>query len=238
MLTNLYAFRTVTAFFALGFFLFTVGAFRVSADEAVISINVPNFSGDTGPYATVTIDRTSSTTATVTFDSLTNGGNLYLMGGTSAADLNVNATSFSVSMPATEANTQTGFTPTWSSNDLFSNNSVDGFGKFNLNVNNSDGSADSATEISFTLTDISGTWSSAANVVLANSGGYFAAAKIFPCPNNPPLHPCSSSSTIGTGGFAAGNVVTPTPEPASMLLFGSGLLVIGTVVRRRRLTAA
>jgi hypothetical protein len=237
MLTNLYGFRTVTAFFAVGFFLVTVGAFRVSADVATITINTPNFSGDTGPYATVTITLITPTTANVEFDSLSNGGNLYLMGGASAADLNVNATSFSVG-PVTEANTQTGFSPTWSSNDLFSTSSVDGFGKFNLNVNNSDGSADSATKISFTLTDTSGTWSSAANVVIVNSGGYLAADKIFPCPNDPPLHPCSSSSTIGTGGFAAGNVVTPTPEPASMLLFGTGLLVIGTVVRRRRLTAA
>src|ERR1700719_3524166 len=92
MLTNLYAFRTVTAFFAVGFFLVTVGAFRVSADVATISINTPNFSGVTGPYATVTIDRTSSTTATVTFQSSTNGGNLYLMGGQGAVDLNVNGT--------------------------------------------------------------------------------------------------------------------------------------------------
>jgi hypothetical protein len=239
MLTNLYAFRTIMAFFAVGFFLVTVGAFRVSADVATITINTSSgLSGDIGPYATVTITLITSTTANVEFDSLSNGGNLYLMGGTSAADLNVNATSFSVVGTVTEANTQTGFSPTWGSNDLFSTSSVDGFGTFNLNVNNSDGPGDSATKISFTLKDNSGSWSSAANVVILNGvGGYLAAAKIFPCLNNPPLHPCSSSSTIGTPGFAAGNVVTPTPEPASMLLFGSGLLAIGTMVRRRRVLA-
>ena len=32
-------------------------------------------------------------------------------------------------------------------------------------------------------------------------------------------------------------IVAATPEPASMLLFGSGLLAIGTVVRRRRVPA-
>jgi hypothetical protein len=157
------------------------------------------------------------------------------MGGTSAADLNVNATSFSVGT-VTEANTQTGFTPTWGANNLFPTSSVDGFGKFNLTVDNSDGFTDSATEISFTLTDISGTWSSATNVLTGNSGGNLAADHIFPCPNTI-SSPCSTSSTPGTGGFATGNVVTPTPEPASMLLFGSGLLAIGTMVRRRRVLA-
>jgi PEP-CTERM motif len=82
MLTNLYAFRTITAFFAAGFFLVTVGAMRVSADVTTITIDTPNpglsaGGTNTGPYATVTIDLTSPTTANVTFDSLTNGVNLY-----------------------------------------------------------------------------------------------------------------------------------------------------------------
>jgi hypothetical protein len=31
--------------------------------------------------------------------------------------------------------------------------------------------------------------------------------------------------------------ISPTPEPASMLLVGSGLLAIGGLLRRRRMTA-
>src|SRR5438046_426259 len=51
----------------------------------------------TGPFAEVTVNRTSSTTATITFHSLTNGGYTYLMGDGGSAALNVNATSFTAS---------------------------------------------------------------------------------------------------------------------------------------------
>jgi hypothetical protein len=56
----------------------------------------PGIPGFTGPYANVNINLTSSTTATITFTSLTNSGNIYLMGDGSTVALNVNASSFTV----------------------------------------------------------------------------------------------------------------------------------------------
>jgi len=64
----------------------------------------------TGPFAQVTVNRLSSATATITFDSLTNGGFTYLMGDSHAADLNVNAGSFTVGS-ITGTNSLSGFTP-------------------------------------------------------------------------------------------------------------------------------
>jgi hypothetical protein len=225
MLTNLYAFRTVTAFFAVGFFLVTVGAFRVSADSTTITINLPNsgLSGDIGPYATVTIDLTSSTTATVKVDSLTNGGYLYRMGSNGAVDLNVNG-SYSLGT-VTETGTTGLFTPSFKDNTP---GTADGFGTFTLSLNNNDGFGDSATEISFILTNTSGTWSSATNVLTPNAKLNSVAVDLFACATT-----CTSAEGATNGGFAS-----VSPEPASMLLFGTGLLAIGTVVRRRRLTAA
>jgi hypothetical protein len=233
MLTNLYAFRTVPAFFAVGFFLVTVGALRVSADSTTFTINAPNsdLATDMGPYATVKIDLTSGNTmATVTVDSLTNGGNLYRMGSNGAVDLNVNG-DYSLGT-VTETGTAGLFTPTFKVNDP--GGTGDGFGKFTLSLDNMDGFGDSATEISFTLTKASGTWSSATNVLIPNDKNNSVALDLFACATSTtPPKSCTSTQVSPDQGFA-----TVAPEPASMLLFGTGLLAIGTVVRRRRLTAA
>src|SRR5215468_6925477 len=63
--------------------LLTVGASRASADTITYHLTAGNVGGldcCSGPYATVTVDLTSSTTANITFDSLNNGGYIYLLG--------------------------------------------------------------------------------------------------------------------------------------------------------------
>ena len=72
------------------------------ADSLVFDLNQSNLgAGFTGPFIEVTVDRTSTTTATFTFDALTNGGFTYLMHTNGAAAVNINAASFTGSVIST-----------------------------------------------------------------------------------------------------------------------------------------
>ena len=165
--------------FALAWFLSLVCANQTKA-QATITLNTGNtaVAGDAGPYATVTITLDSSTTATVTFNSLTNGGFIYLMGDGGTADLNVNGT-YTLGT-VTESNSISGGTPSFKDNTP---GTVDGFGAFNLSLNNnSNAFTDTATSISFMLTATNGnSWSSASNVLTPNGDGYLAAIHADPC---------------------------------------------------------
>jgi len=199
---------------------------RVSADT-IYSPSIPNtaLSCCTGPYATVDVHLNSRTSATITFDSLTNGGYLYLMAATRAADVNVNATSWTLgSLSGT--NSLAGFSPGNLSNGG-AQNAVDGFGPFNQTVNSFDGFTHSNTEIRFMLTNTGGTWADDASVLAANSGGFLAATHGFACAT-----PCTITSGAFATGYASNGAAT-APEPSTLLLFGSGLVGLGTVVSRR-----
>ena len=189
----------------------------------------------TGPYIEVTVDRTSSTTATFTFDSLTNGGNTYLMHSNGAAAVNINGTftldSFSAS------NSLPGFSTPVPSNG--GSGTEDGFGSFNQTISLFDGfnspNGGAANEIVFSVTLTSGTWASAANVLTPNGSGQVAAAQIGACPA-----PCTGSSAFLTPtGFASGFAPVPAPIvgaglPGVVLACG-GLLALAR--RRRQLVA-
>lgn len=176
-----------------------------------------------GPYASVTVNETSSTTATITFTFMDTGTFTYLFGGAGAVAVNVNATTFTVGTP-TETNSLTGFTPTFSSRG---SGQEDGFGSFNLVLTNSDGFSNSAQTIQFTITNTSGTWANAADVLAKNGALSLAAAHIFVCND-----PCSASATNPATGFAGS--AAPTPEPSSMLLFAIGGISLAWYARRRQ----
>jgi hypothetical protein len=216
--------------------LLTMGAPSASADILTYTLTQGNASPGlaccTGPYAQVDVNRTSTTTATITFTSLTNGGYIYLLGASGTADLNVNG-SYTLG-PVTESNSISGFTPSWKDNKP---GNVSAFGTFNLSLNNDGGFTDSATSISFTLTDTSGTWTSAAGVLTPNPDGQIAAVHGFAC-----AEPGCSTSTTATAapkassgaaytGFASGAQVVPDGGMTLMLLGGT---LVGLETLRRK----
>jgi hypothetical protein len=108
---------------------------------------------------------------------------------------------------------------------------MDGFGNFNLSIDDFDGYTHSASTISFDLTDNSGTWASASNVLALNGNGYDAAAHVFVT-----TAPANASNGALATGFA-GNGTTPppsVPEPGTLALLGSAILMLGMIRMRAK----
>ena len=224
--------------------LLAVAGFALQQAKAdfVSFINSPNtaLSGFTGPYAEVTIHLVNTTTADVTFTSLTNTFNgspvIYLMGDGGSADLNVNGT-FSVS--DLTKTVPTGFFSTHNgpmmttlpdlSAVIAAGQNVDDQGTFNLTINNFDGYTHAADSISFTLNAIGGTtWASAGKVLFFNSDGIDAAAHIFPADN--PLDVNVNTFQNNTG-FAGENTAGVPDGGATAMLLGMALTAVGALRR-------
>jgi hypothetical protein len=176
-----------------------------------------------GPYVDVNVNLTSSTTAKITFTSLTNSGNIYLMG----ADVNVNATSWTIGS-FTASNSGTGFSTVNSDLSDGHSGNVSAFGVFNQTVNSFDGFSHSSDTISFVLTNTSGNWANAGSVLVANSDGRVAAAHIFVTSS-----PAIQSNGASVTGFAA----TPGPIPGEGLpgvVAAACLGLVGLARRRQR----
>jgi hypothetical protein len=185
-----------------------------------------------GPYANVDIDWIDANNANVRFSSLTDSGNsvIYLIG--QDAYLNVNATTFSVGT-VTGANAGSNFSQTHNPGAItdytvnIGSFNVSTFGSFNLDINIFDGYTHAVDTLIFSLTNTSGSWATAADVLAFNADGYDAAAHIFPASN-----PANGNIDTYTGqtGFAAEAV----PVPGAVLLLGAGLVRLAAYARRRR----
>jgi VPDSG-CTERM motif len=200
-----------------GFGLQQANAFESTLDQANI-----NF---TGPYGTVTVTLIDSTHASITFTSGTNSGNIYLFGDGGSVAVNLNATTFTVDS-ITGSNSGTGFTP--GPYTFAGAGNEDGFGSFNLTINSFDGFTHSSDSITFTVTNTSGTWGSDADVLIANSDGFDAAAHIFV--TSSPAN--ASNSALATGFAAESGGGTGVPDGGTtVMLLGAALGALGMARR-------
>jgi hypothetical protein len=198
----------------------TFGVTSASADTQEYLLTSLNISG-TGPFAEVTVDRTSSNMATITFDALSSGSTRYLFHGQGVAV----TTNGSATTGGPFVGTNSIGSPFTGSPAADNSGMVAGFSTTNGAGPTVNSFAGSDTHISFTVTLSSGTWSSASSVI-TNAA---AAVGVWD----------GTSSGFANTGFATGLVPVPTPEPGPLV--GAGVVtLIGlgyTWLRRRRATA-
>ena len=172
-------------------------------DYTLVTSNSPGTLG-TGPFGTVHVDLTAGV-ATITFTA--QSGYLFVDGGSVA--VNVNASSWTI------GNFKSNGEPV--SNDGSGNE--DGFGSFNQKVSMQD-SSHGASMIRFTLTNTSGTWLSAANVLAFNAQNWLIAAHI------------QIQNGTGNTGFAAGPGGGTIPDGGTtVMLLGAALGALGMARR-------
>jgi hypothetical protein len=98
-----------------------------------------------------------------------------------------------------------------------SNGQMDGFGSFRYGIKANQNN--SGQDLTFYVTRAAG-FGSASDLAVANASGNDFAMHLAP------------SSGGGNTGFAGGGTPAPVPEPTSLALMGSGLLVVGGFARR------
>lgn len=182
-----------------------LGFQQAKADQVNYTLTNANDSGlGTGPYGTVNVNLTAPNMATITFTAAS--GYLFVDGGSVAVNVNSNA---------------------WTIGTFNSNGdpvfdagvgNEDGFGSFNQKVSMQN-SSNGASIISFVLTNISGIWLSAANVLAFNAQNWLVAAHI--------------QIATGLTGFAAGpNGGQQVPDGGTtVMLLGAALGALGMARR-------
>jgi len=210
----------------------TLGVGSASADLAVQTFTLTDSnlgSGFTGPFATVKVDLVDTTHATLTYDSLTNGGYTYLLvkgggTGTGATGANISGGFTVSSITGTAFQTGAGALSNGGSGQL------DGFGDFTQTVSTAaSGPANAYTEIVVKVTATSGTtWTSITGgtnpLLTLNNKGEILAVGIGAL--------ATGGTSFTTTGFASG--ATVVPEPSTLALAGLGTIGFLAYGLRRR----
>jgi len=207
----------------------------VARADFLFTIDTGNLGGldaGTGPYATALVHLVDATHATVTFDSLDDGTNTYLMGAENAVDVNVNASTWSLDS-ATGTNSFPVFSPGPYSDG--GAGTVDGFGSFNQTVNSFDGYTHSATQVILSLTNTGGTWADASSVLIGNASGFSVGIHGFAC-----VDPCDAGTDAAFTGFGTngeegggGGGGGPIPEPVTLILLGPAMVLTFAKLRKK-----
>jgi hypothetical protein len=221
-------------------------------DDQSINLFIPNagLSVTTGIWGTVEISLTDATHAHITFTSDISGSNpdgfKYYFGDGSTVGLNVNG-AFTLNNITGDGVCVVACSPPALPYSFVGSSVVSTFGTFNAVIDSKDGFSDKSHIVAFDLVNTSGSdWTlafgGAHNVIKLNDQGVWAEGHIFVANADgsnhlvsctPNVGGCPSSGLTGLTGFAAGNADT-VPEPGTLSLLGSGLLLLGTLARRFR----
>lgn len=180
------------------------------ADQVVINTPNSGLSATPGPYATVTyVLNGSNIDVSVT---MFPGFQAFGQGNGNSGIFGFNVVGSTIGLSITNMVGVNGFFPL--------GGQMDGFGNFDVTLECCN-PANAVNSFSFTVSRPGG-FSSASDLFEANASGAHFAVHIAPTNGNPT-------------GFAAdtGTPTTETPEPASMLLLGSGLLGTAAGIRKR-----
>jgi hypothetical protein len=214
-----------------GFLLQAICPAPASADSVNYTLTQINESGFPAPYGTVNVSL-SGATATFTFTAATNssnGGDSFTYGfmDSSSAGLNVNSANFTYNNDATL--TQAGFAPHAPSVASTGNpGQVDGWGTFNFAIDMQDGSGSAAASIMFSITDNTGSWVHATDVLTPNDGGNQVVAHVVPFDN--------TTQTLFNNNTGFATAGPASPEPASIVIGLTSVAGFGLtrLIRRRR----